>query len=210
MLEADRLPPGAFKIRGHHLGWFSDIVCGKYTPRQLSRGLREEHEHMRDNSDSLGHSRTDQEYYEDLIGTTRASARTRERAHKKVLQSFLWLPDESPVAILDNIPDAVCGTCVIGRHCTSRYVNSVRRTGDMRGVAEFKRVASLLGHELVTISVSAEFHDAPTETTEGVLTTAGVTRAVLASGHDWHSPPHTGPSIDMYMDDLYGSGKSIS
>lgn len=186
-----------FRIRGHHLWAFAAIATGEKTPRAAARAQRQYYER---NRMSRQHDprwfASDLEYYRDVIGDTFWDARQQQRAERRVYARFMKLPEEHPLEVTNFVPDAICGTCVIGKHCTEKTSRLTSKPGttDARGIAKFEQVAERLGlgDELTRVAETVTFSDAPSEVVECVLTTCGVARAVLACPNvDWHKLPYT-------------------
>lgn len=136
-----------FPIRSHHLINYVQLTSAVNTKESAERTTAATN-HIREQVQSLldrqanGNDR-DQEYSTDILGTQDGGAQFSTGLLKNY-QQFLALPDDYPVLIQSNMPDGICASCAIGKHCATSM-------SEDRFVQHFVRYAKLAGVDDITI-----------------------------------------------------------
>lgn len=202
-----------FRIRGHHLIRYADLISGITTPEelalQLRRGLEKNRRNVTSETVNFDHL-SSQEYSDfdsthayDMIGeTTRQADQFQSSIFFKAFKKFMELPDDSPVK-LSEAPDEICSTSTFGHHCYRLYgqVNS-----DKISLAVFKEMAveQGIGNQLKIISEKLTFVNAESKTVsmsvKGILTTAGTIRRIFQS--DIYRPINSAEIFNQKADNM--------
>lgn len=183
-----------FVIRGHHLDILIDIVRLYSSPEDLAmlyRNGREDERAMtvpknkKVSKEQIVYINQEKEYAIDVIGTTKKEANLYEKKLTKVFGDFLELTNDHPVKVVIGQKDAICNTCMIGKHCLfkdqANYNAGESVSADGLYLNIFRYVAKKHNLESqITISEEiATFADAEPEKVTAILTNAGVVRQVL-------------------------------
>lgn len=117
------------------------------------------------------------------------------REHQKALfASFLKLPDNHPIEIVEATPDDICRGCAIGKHCQMLYgdnlnsFNYIKEDGSY--LDEFIGNLDLLNLPKPTIShEEAHFSDAGPQRVRRIRIELGIVKQVLKENNSslWNS-----------------------
>lgn len=181
-----------FVIRGHHLVHYTMLLRETpFYPQIDPAGKAKEAREVREKSlarlslvkhESSEWINEEIMYSQDVIGLSMNDAETFEENIKAVFTRFLSLPNDYPADITEGIPDAICDTCTIGKHC--REFNKTTNTNNVKGDGEDldKFIKILLNIHLpqpVITPEEAHFSDAKPQQVRVIKTTMEVVRKVL-------------------------------
>ena len=205
--RAEMVDQKPFVIRGHHLTSYiillRDLPFGEYSVKKQANPA-EEAKSRRDFIENFRSGRAHSfiegpegtydlvqelvKYGQDILGSSKESAENFEIQTKQILEAFLSLPENYPADIVEGIPDIICGTCVIGKHC-HLYRSDLKISqdhalkGDGEGLDSFlNTLQDLHLPQPTTVSQEAHFSDAEPQIVRRIKTTMGIVRKVLRDG----------------------------
>ncbi len=125
------IPQEPFKIRGHHLVLFSEILSG--TP---TKSLADDDEVV-----GMADRKFGTDYIKDVIGTTPEERAKFRETEEKAIKDFLSLPEDYP-AELGTDKDVICKGCAVGKHCGTEEISKTDQAflGDFLDVLKEKKV----------------------------------------------------------------------
>ena len=196
-----------FVIRGHHLTYFITLlrdlpfeeyfVVKQANPAEQAKSRRNILESFRS---GRAHSFIEgpegtydlvQElvkYGQDILGSSKESAENFEIQTEQIFEAFLSLPENYPADIVEGIPDIICGTCVIGKHChLYHYDLKISQDDAVKGDGEdldsfLNTLQDLHLPQPTIVSQEAHFSDAEPQIVRRIKTTMGIVRKVLRDG----------------------------
>jgi hypothetical protein len=179
--------PADYRISGHHVDPHIALASGETTPevyaqerlafyQELERSAREDRGET-DSSDPFSHLGNPI----DVIGETPEENMQYLENTVSVLSRFNDLESDDPVTFVANQPDAICGTCIHGVHCTTRGAENDTVGDDMIALNAFKLTTERLGlSDAVTVDTEIiKFTDDDPEPAEVIRTNAATAREVL-------------------------------
>lgn len=178
-----------FRIRGHHLFHYADLInrFGGYAPgkaKLLTESMAQQLKRVR-NSPFRYHDRA-QWYYEDVVGPEQEDTDLYQEKIEASFKEFSSLPDNAPIDLVAGSKDEMCKGCSIGEHCTLRSY-ALRPDGmvehDQHFISAFVNETWRFGQaaDLRVFKRTTEFSNAPDEEIEGIRVSAGTVRSVLAN-----------------------------
>lgn len=181
-----------FGIRGHHLINFHLLQL--YSPERIAAHERNEFTtrwrrleeipwwKSLKSSPNTPFVQREKDYIQDVLGLSLESADEFEKRSIRIYETFLALSDDHPAEILEGIPDALCETCAVGKHC--RLLRIVPWADAIKSDSEYldkflKNINLLNLPEPVISYEQAHFSDTEPEQARRIKTTLGVIRKVL-------------------------------
>ena len=102
-----------FSIRVHHLTNYQELMMKKISPNDIVDNM------IFDITFTAKEDKKVNEYLHDLIGETKEEREKFRNSMIKSYETFLSLPNNYPIEILEGKKDNICNSCTIGNHCTS-------------------------------------------------------------------------------------------
>lgn len=112
-----------FKIRGHHLKVYRDLI----KHRNTREGMCREYDRVWSPEECANRIRSgveaclDKEYVYDVLGFWSEDSNRFTEQTRKTFERFLNLPNNYPVEIVEEMPDNMCKACIMGEHCHRNY-----------------------------------------------------------------------------------------
>lgn len=122
-----------FRIRGHHLWAFAELLRTTLSPSELAERVVEGIQYLRIERNEQPTEELDLEYIGDVLGTNPEQRDHFRKVQEDEFRKFLELPDDFPVEITTG-KDALCKACAIGEHCSNEDMY-----GDKEDIARFIR-----------------------------------------------------------------------
>lgn len=114
-------------IRPHHLmlSWVQEAIARKSPPKAIARRVTTSY---------VSRIPTRPDYFEDVVGQSKASSGKFEESLASNLLPLSKMPDSGTLGV-GPWKDGICGSCVVGNHCTeTNYSNEGRLyDADIRG-----------------------------------------------------------------------------
>lgn len=197
-----------FVIRGHHLlnyiNLLRDSYAKKIDPAEMAKEIREHMEVLRstpsvkvfDFSAPKSEWKKDftkqySEYAQDNIGSSTEDADTFEAQNRKLFEEFLSLSENYPADIVEEIPDNICNTCIIGKHCRQLNSSFPGTDDDDKTIMDGKYIDVFLEAlrdiclpQPIIVFEEAYFSDAKPQQVRRVKTTMEVVRKILKETSD--------------------------
>ena len=167
-----------FVIRGHHLATYAQLFKRNYRDQKYPSSLAKE---IRTSVQTESNT----EYAKDVYGTSVEAANEAEYQQRRTFETFLTLPDNYPMEIVEGTPDAICATCVIGKHCRKlsdkdSFFKFSSWKGDGIYMDNFlKKLNDLHLPEPIIIEEQVLFSYTQSQKARRVKTTAGIARRVI-------------------------------
>ena len=179
-----------FRIRAHHLVQYAELVgtARLSYPEHLASDfvLRMDTQRQKIRMNPEQYPEEAAWYYTDVLGDVRADKDAVQESFNQEFAKFKTLPADHPIDLLAGQQDGICKGCKTGEHCKLRNFQ-LRPHGMVEHDANF---LSIFLHEAVrqknasdiqVTRATVSFSDAPDETIEGLRTTAGTVKSVLAN-----------------------------
>ena len=193
--RAEIIDQKPFVIRGHHLINFHLVQL--YSPERVAAHERNKYTTLWRRLEEIPWWRSlksspdtpfvqkQMDYIQDVLGLSLESADEFEKRSIRIYETFLALPDDHPAEIVEGIPDALCETCAVGKHCRLLRIvpwnNAIK--SDSACLDEFLKNINLLNLPESVISYEqAYFSDAEPQRVRRIKTTMGLVRKVLRDG----------------------------
>ena len=175
--------PVPFVIRSHHLRLFRDLIKhSRYDdlPHDSDAILSPKERAAKSRAAIKG----PEEYVHDVLGSSLESANRTEEYYRQTFETFLSLPEDHQVEIVENVPDIICKGCAIGEHCYEMYDYEHRyykSSPDQINLDSFIKAIRYLGFPEPTITKTlAHFSNAKPQEVRKIKTTMSVVKQVLA------------------------------
>ncbi len=175
--DPGELPEEPFLIRPHHAARYKDL--SRKSPKRNARFSR--------NVISQGY----ETYVEDVVGTTDEDQNVFERALTDVYVRYKNLPETHQIKLVPGQKDEICGTCILGKHCTmnDQYEFTPPFVGlldepdatkkDTKILFAIKEKAEKMGKPVQEVQETAIFLDAEPKDVVSLLINAGDLKKVL-------------------------------
>ena len=124
-------------------------------------------------------------YVQDVYGKSKEKADEVKQKTIQTFETFLSLPKDYPVEIVEGIPDALCQGCAIGEHCRKLFrEDSIFKLNVLKGDGIFmdhflKELRNLDMPKPIITQEKVHFLDAQPQNARRMLTTVGITREVI-------------------------------
>lgn len=95
-----------FVVRAHHAQQLYMMLGIGLNPDEVTNEV-----------ERISSNTMDKKYYRDVYGAEPEQSASVKRSHSRFFNDFLTLPDDATVRFVAGQKDAICDTCVIGKHC---------------------------------------------------------------------------------------------